>query len=288
MTILLVPDVSEWQGTIDWSQLINGGYPAAVIRVYNGVRADHQYARNREQAHGHGIRALGLYAYLQHGVDIEQQAADFVHLVGTLHPGEWPIVDYEAAHLDPTDAIKWVAYVAKALHFEPWLYTGEYLFRSEHLERVVPATRTWLAAYGSHEPPEGHELWQYTDHRTFPGINGPADCSQFHGTLDQLVAAVTRAPAPTPGPTAHPRHPFPHGLHPNGSTPSARPLQTALKLTGWMDHSIPESDHYGPETQKGVGGFNRKHGLNSHGKTWDVAIGPHGWALLMTLAYGRD
>jgi GH25 family lysozyme M1 (1,4-beta-N-acetylmuramidase) len=190
-TTLLVPDVSEWQGPVDWSALVNGGYPAAIIRVYNGVRADHQYARNRDQAHAHGVRALGLYAYLQSGVDIEQQARDYVSLVGSLRPGEWPIVDYEAAHLDPNDAVKWIAHVGAALHGSaPWLYAGEYVFRSEHLDRVVPASRTWLAAYGTHEPAEGHVLWQYTDHRTVPGVTTPVDCSQFHGTLDQLLAAV--------------------------------------------------------------------------------------------------
>ena len=289
-TTLLVPDVSEWQGSIDWATLVSGGYPAVIIRVYNGVRADNQYARNRDQAHEHGVRALGLYAYLQAGVDIEAQARDFVSLVGSLRPGEWPIVDYEAAHLDPNDAMKWIAHVGAALHGSaPWLYSGEYLFRSEHLERVVPAARTWLAAYGTHEPAEGHVLWQYTDHRTVPGIGTPVDCSQFHGTLPELLAAVAyKAPAPTPGPTSHPRFPYPAGLKPEHSSPSARPLQRALKQTGWMDHDVKESDNYGPATQKGVGGFNRKHGLNSRGKAWDVAIGPHGWALLMTLAYGRD
>lgn len=100
--------------------------------------------------------------------------------------------------------------------------------------------------------------------------------------------APAPAPHPTPGPTTHPRFPYPVGIHPGGTSPSARPLQEALKRTGWMDKDVPESDHYGPLTQQGVAGFNLKHHFNDAGVSWDPAIGPHGWALLMTFAYGTD
>lgn len=293
---LLIPDLSEWQGTVDWPTLIGGGYPAAIIRAYNGQRPDLQFEHNRQQAHAHGIRALGLYAYLDAGRSVADQAAEFVHLVSPLQAGEWPICDYEAAGLTPADAQAWTTAVGRSLGVEtPWLYASEYVYRSEHLAQSagVPAQRTWLAAWGPTEPTEGHELWQYTDHRTVPGVGGPVDCSTFHGDITQLLAAVTgrqvpTPPRPTPGPTSHPRFPYPAGIHPDGWTPSARPLQQALKRTGWMDGGVIESDHYGPITQRGVAGFNLKHGYNDTGIEWDPAIGPHGWALLMTLAYGAS
>jgi len=291
---LIIPDVSEWQGFVEW-ETVARTHPAAIIRVYNGSRADQQFARNRAQAHEHGIHALGLYAYLSPEHDIEHQAAAFVSLVGHLQPGEWPILDYEASGLHSADIMPWFVHVSAALHgheaaADPWLYTGEYLYRSQNLGKVttLPAKRTWLAAYGAHEPDEGHALWQYTSHGSIAGVHGNVDLSVFHGTLQQLqtLTHAAPAPAPHPGPTSHPRHPFPAGIHPGGSKPSARPLQQALKVTGWMAKDVKESDQYGPKTQESVGGFNRKHGLNSHGVKWDTAIGPHGWALLMTLAYG--
>jgi GH25 family lysozyme M1 (1,4-beta-N-acetylmuramidase) len=290
MTDLLVPDLSEWQGGVNWGVLIGAGYPAAIIRVYNGYRPDTEFLRNRDQAHRCGIRALGLYAYLAADGDVADQAAQFVHLVSPLRAGEWPIVDCEDGTNSAERVREWSAYVGRALGYgQPWLYSGEWFYQQQHLDQAdVPASRTWLAAYGPSEPREGHELWQYTDHRTVPGVDGGAvDCSVFHGDIAQLVAAVAGAPAsPTPGPTVHPRFPFPAGLHPGGTSPSARPLQDALKKTGWMDQTIADSDHYGPATQQGVAGFNLKHGFNDAGKSWDPAIGPRGWALLMTLAYG--
>jgi GH25 family lysozyme M1 (1,4-beta-N-acetylmuramidase) len=295
---LYVPDLSEWQGSVDWQALIHGGHPVAIIRAHNGSRADHDFQHNREQAHAHGIRALGLYAYLIAGVDPAHQAAEFVATVGTLRAGEWPILDYEAGGLHSTEIHAWISHVSQALHGSaPWLYAGEYIYRTQHLDQVsgVPAIRTWIAAYGSHEPVEGHTLWQYSSHGHVPGVTGNVDLSVFHGTADQLVAMVhgpTPAPPPVhhpkPGPTAHPSHPYPHGIHPGGTSPSARSLQTALKKTGWLASSVMESDHYGPQTQAAVAGFNRKHNLNSVGVSSDSAIGPHGWALLMTLAYGRS
>jgi GH25 family lysozyme M1 (1,4-beta-N-acetylmuramidase) len=294
-TSLLIPDVSEWQGPIDWAKLIKAAYPAVIIRAYNGTRADHQWAANRSGAHAHGVRALGLYAYLEPGTteQIEHQAAAFVSLVGSLRAGEWPICDYEATKLTPAMLKTWLSYVAARLHgSEPWAYTGEYLLRSEKLSAVVPAHRTWVAAYGPTEPSEGHELWQYTDHRTVPGVSGGVDCSTFHGSVEQLLAAVgapatpSKPSAPAPGPTAHASHPYPKGIAPGRSVPSAEPLQAALQATGWMPKNVRRSPHYGPATSAGVAGFNDKHHMNSTGTAHDPAIGPHGWALLMTLAYG--
>lgn len=289
MSSLLVPDLSEWQGTVDWKPLV-ASYPAVIIRAYNGYRPDHTFAANRDHAHAAGVRALGLYAYLVADRDAVDQAAEFVHTVGVLRAGEWPIVDCEAGAGNQEARVKaWAEHVARSHGYEsPWLYSGESFYRDHDLAAAgVPATRTWLAAYGPHEPGEHHELWQYTDHRTVPGVTAAGvDCSLFHGDLAQLLAAV-RPVAPTPGPTTHPSHPFPEGLHPGGTTPSARPLQEALKLTHWMDVGVSLSDHYGPITQHAVAGFNRKHALNGHGVSWDPAIGPRGWALLMSLAYGR-
>ncbi|MCX4666439.1 N-acetylmuramoyl-L-alanine amidase [Streptomyces sp. NBC_01381] len=81
--------------------------------------------------------------------------------------------------------------------------------------------------------------------------------------------------------------PFPNGLAPGRSSPSAKSLQMALKDTGWLDRSVPLADNYGPQTQKAVTGFNRKHNLFTTGRPNDPAIGRRGWDLLHQLAYGN-
>jgi peptidoglycan hydrolase-like protein with peptidoglycan-binding domain len=95
-----------------------------------------------------------------------------------------------------------------------------------------------------------------------------------------------KVPGKSSGKT-YPVPPFPAGLAPGRNSPSAKRLQQALKDTGWLDRSVPLSDNYGPQTQKGVSGFNRKHNLHTTGRPNDPAIGRRGWDLLHQLTYGN-
>lgn len=69
---------------------------------------------------------------------------------------------------------------------------------------------------------------------------------------------------------------------PNQKSPSAVPLQKALKAKGYMDKSVVENANYGPLTQAAVAKF---HDANPQykfrGVTRDVIIGPKGWASLI-------
>jgi hypothetical protein len=105
------------------------------------------------------------------------------------------------------------------------------------------------------------------------------------GLMPDLFKVVTPVP-PKPKPTTYTPPAFPTGLKPGSSKPSAKTLQKALKATDWLAESVTLSDTYGPKTQAAVAGFNKKHGLNSPGVSYDPAIGPKGWKLLFTLAYG--
>jgi hypothetical protein len=109
------------------------------------------------------------------------------------------------------------------------------------------------------------------------------------GVMPNLFAAAPKPPTTPKPPTKPPVYvapAFPAGLAPNKSKPSAKKLQQALKDTSWLDKSVALSDNYGSQTQAAVAGFNKKHGFNSPGKSYDPAIGPKGWKLLFTLAYG--
>ncbi len=78
--------------------------------------------------------------------------------------------------------------------------------------------------------------------------------------------------------------PFPTGLAPGKSKPSAKTLQAALKATGHMAFGVQLSDTYGPHTQDAVRSF---HAANpAYGNAQDGAIGPHGWNALFAQAYG--
>lgn len=203
-TDLIIPDVSEYQGTINWAALA-AACPAVIIRLHNGTRLDNYGPQNRAGAHTHGVQAVGLYQYLPAAVDPATAAHELCDAIGALDPGEWPILDLEEGAGDQSGrAHTWYSTVAARLHDGPEeeLYSGEYFYNAHRLA-AAGFSRTWLAAYGSGEPSEAHELWQFTDARTFPGVAGTNDASIFHGTVEQLLAHIN-PPAPTPPPAAAP------------------------------------------------------------------------------------
>ncbi|MGD6750277.1 peptidoglycan recognition protein family protein [Streptomyces sp. BH105] len=121
-------------------------------------------------------------------------------------------------------------------------------------------------------------------HTGCPGDLRKAQRSAIIAAATKLAGGTASTATPTTSKYTPPA--FPKGLAPNHSSPSAKTLQKALKATDWLAESVTLADNYGPLTQKAVAGFNKKHGLNDAGKTYDPAIGPRGWALLFTLAYG--
>jgi hypothetical protein len=142
-------------------------------------------------------------------------------------------------------------------------------FAPHRSERTWETTPGW---YGHAQVPENDHV-------------DPGSWPAFLAVKPTPKPSAPSTPARPPLPTRT-RYPYPTGIRPGASDPSAKNLQRALKATGWMARDIPLSDHYGPLTQKGVAGFNQKHDLNSIGRSYDPAIGPKGWALLMRLAHG--
>lgn len=203
MTGLFLPDISEFQGTVNWHTLVSSGYPVAIIRAHNGSRADYYWSANRSGAHAAGIQGLGIYQYLQASRDAAAQANALCDLIGTLRPGEWAICDLEEGTGDQSArAHAWYSTVAGRLHnaSSEELYSGDYFYGAHHLS-AAGFSRIWLAAYSSTEPSAVHELWQFTDARHFPGVSGSNDASIFHGTVAQLLEHVNPpTPKPTPAP----------------------------------------------------------------------------------------
>jgi hypothetical protein len=225
--MMLLPDFSEWQSTgePDWIptpdfagvKRRNGG--AAIIRVGLGQRRpDLCFTRNRRAAQRHKYAFLGLYHYTQPG-DMAAQARAFCRWVGKLAPNEIPVVDIENVAGDQNGRAKtWFDIVDRKLGLSAlpikkrsWLYSGEDLLIHQ-LARVCGSGRNiWVAAYRSEEPTLDHILWQSTDGRENPGKNikwpgaktkwpgtGKCDTNVYHGTLKQLVSAISRDDLPYP------------------------------------------------------------------------------------------
>jgi hypothetical protein len=87
-------------------------------------------------------------------------------------------------------------------------------------------------------------------------------------------------------PTTYTPPPFPVGLRPGSASPSAKPLQRALKAAGYMAASVVEADNYGPNTEASVDRFYDANPELTQPGSYDPIIGPKGWAELHREAYG--
>lgn len=201
---VLLADVSEYQPQVDaaylsWSQAI-------VIRaMYGDAHDDAAWYGGERRAfmHASGARFLGIYQYIVVGQDITAQAKALVALLGKLEPGEKIIGDLEeGAGNQAARRDTWTRVLQDAYGDTPWIYSGENFAASTGLAPV-----DWVAAYGVVEPSPRHQLWQFTDAMTVPGIAGTVDCSVYHGTIDDLAAQAWQ------GPVTRWAYPAPGGLH---------------------------------------------------------------------------
>lgn len=184
--VVLMADVSEFQPDIADAAYLRWS-PAIVIRAaYGASHDDHAWyggARRADLLSG-GAQFLGIYQYIVAGQDVTAQAQAFVRLLGgKLNKGEVPIADIEEGQGSQAQRWRtWAHVVSSELGFDPWDYSGANFANSTGLSPV-----DWVASYGTREPAGSHTLWQFTDSFSVPGI-GTADCSVFHGSINDLAA----------------------------------------------------------------------------------------------------
>ncbi len=178
MTDIVIADVSEFQGAVDWAAY-GAQNLAVIIRVHNGWRPDNYWVRNRDGARGH-VAWRGFYQYLPASVDPTAAAHAFQATTGPLLPGEVAILDLEEGTGDQRGRRQaWLDALQDPVE---WVYSG-LAFARAHLPGVGIE---WIAAYGQAEPAVSHVMWQFTNARSFAGIARPCDASVFHGTVLQV------------------------------------------------------------------------------------------------------
>jgi hypothetical protein len=203
-TTTLLADVSEFQPSVADTVYLNWSKAVVIRAAYGDAHDDLAWygGARRSTFHKDGALFVGIYQYLVSGQDGTAQANALHDLVGGLQKGEVLVPDFEEGQHPMLTA--WynrmiqLGYPEKYL----WTYTGEY-FGSQN--DALPVQ--WLAAYQDTEPVSPHILWQFSSAYNVPGV-GVADCSLFHGTVEQLAAlAYGGTPVSTPPPAPVPAEP---------------------------------------------------------------------------------
>jgi lysozyme len=196
------PDVSDYQGDIDWKEVRHAGHAFAFVKATEGRDyVDPRFGPARWAAmHAAGIRR-GAYHFArpQSGRPASMEANHFlsaVHQAGGFAAGDLPpVLDLEWSRGLGSSALRawamgWLDHVRKATGVKPLLYTGEWFWHGALGDSHEPLDYPlWLAAYVRDPRPfvpppwrhTGPVLWQYTDRAHCPGIAGPCDMSRFRG-----------------------------------------------------------------------------------------------------------
>jgi GH25 family lysozyme M1 (1,4-beta-N-acetylmuramidase) len=307
-------DVSVYQPAQDWTAHKRNGLTFGFAKASEGQTShDPKFATHIKGIKGAGL-IPGAYHFAWPNQDPDREAANYIAAVKThAGPGFLHWLDLErysdgrnyrgrtAAQIRAY-AAAWVAAVQDAF---PGQRVGIYTSASDIAAGHVPDGVTlWYPSYPgqrvdtfteAEDAPRPHPsgrtplIWQFTS----TPDNGP----RVDSNICYLSPAELRAWAHVDadqgddkGSSGHAYTPpaFPKGLAPGKSTPSAVPLQRALKAAGYMPHSVAESPHYGQQTEAAAARFHNAHPqYRAKGTTHDVAIGPKGWAALFHLAYAK-
>lgn len=213
-------DVSDYQGTIDWSSVRTSGVAFAWAKATEGVTFNATtFANNEANARTAGV-LIGAYHFARPDVNIgtagaDQEAAHFWGVVSNYVKGGgaylMPMLDIEQApgtSYSQTSLSAWVnewcqdivnAAAANGVSVHPVVYT--YIsYASTWLDSGVTQWPLWMANYNGQNPQTGGpnatapwsawNVWQYSSTGTVPGISGNCDLDVFNGTSSTLSTLV--------------------------------------------------------------------------------------------------
>ena len=187
------PDVSKYQGAVDFGAVARAGHMFAVVKATEGVGyTSPTFAAQRAGAHAAGL-VVGLYHFGRFGPG---EAAYFLSVIGALQPGEFLVLDQEV----PSSIAwckAWLDAVFAATGVRPLIYMNQSASTGLGMgnwSAVAASYGLWLARYDNSQAQPSVPYWgapamkQFTDRASVPGVSGTCDLNVFYGSRDQLLA----------------------------------------------------------------------------------------------------
>lgn len=188
-------DVSQYQGEINWDELLLTKHPLrfVFIRATMGSNGqDANFEQNWAEAERVGLHK-GAYHFYRPFQNSTDQARQFIAVLPRLHNSDFPpVLDVERMSPFGADNLRqgvrnWLRIVEKHYGCKPIVYTGRH-FYEQHLKGSVNGYPLWIASYGEHEK-VAHLPWdfyQFSEKLTVHGISTYVDGNFFKGSLTKL------------------------------------------------------------------------------------------------------
>ena len=199
-------DVSNDQGTIDWSKVSKAGYRFAFIKATEGegLTGDPEAKDPNFEANMQGASSAGMLAGPYHMArpDLGNSAADeaqwFVDVAGSYIKSGYfrPVLDVEFGADTPGYAAlsvwinEWMATVKTMTGVEPLIYAGgDYKI---YLDPSLAQYDLWVAQYPTYDTSQSPttgiwdhwDFWQFSDKGSVPGCTGVPPVYTDHVDLD--------------------------------------------------------------------------------------------------------
>ncbi|MFB5192643.1 GH25 family lysozyme [Alicyclobacillus fastidiosus] len=276
MTIKVL-DVSNYQPTVDWSEVKASGVSAVYAKSTEGVTLnDSTFASHVQGAQSAGL-PVGAYHFAHpESNDPTAEAKHFVSILQQTSTDLMPVLDLEsptsAGPLTGAQIVAWVRtfvnYVEAQTGRKAMLYTGPWYANMFDLSGLgdIPL---WVSVYGVSAPSQfadwtSYLMWQYTDTATVSGISGNVDMS-YAPSVAALQGNYTEGDlTPMSNPT----------VQLNSTGAAVETLQKDLNTLGANPVLTVDGD-FGAGTQTAVKAFQSAHGL-----TVDGVVGPATWAAI--------
>jgi GH25 family lysozyme M1 (1,4-beta-N-acetylmuramidase) len=206
-------DVSNWNGSINWTKVAHAGYRFAFGKATEGTSYNDQtYTTNRNGSEGAGL-VFGAYHFARPtGKNLAAATASAIKqanhflAVARPQPGELPpVLDLEATGNLAKQrllawTLAWTGQISARTGVDPFVYTSP-LFWKGHLGDSTAAaaagTGLWIAHWTSKSAPivpaqnwngDGWRFWQWTDCVAVPGIKHCSDGDRMNGANPASVA----------------------------------------------------------------------------------------------------
>ena len=200
-------DVSEHNGSLDWSAIKQDGVSFAIIRAgYGRYQTDSRFYENIEGAISNGI-PVGIYwfSYALNASYAKQEAKKCMEVISgyrvtlpVFYDFEYDTVRYakeQGVTLGKAQFNEFAnAFLGEiqAAGYKPGIYYNLDYYQSMVDPVVLGSYCIWYAQYASKPSITDYAIWQYTSSGTLNGVAGNVD-------LNQLKDASLLAPEYTPG-----------------------------------------------------------------------------------------
>lgn len=209
---MLVVDLSNVNGHVDWRRISRAGIKAAFVKASEGVSFDDPMFRaHRESARRAGIH-VGAYHFARpdHNRAVDE-ARHFARIVGKLRVGELkPVLDFEtpAHQLTPSRMEQWARdfnhEVKRLLGVVPLFYSYPAFISGMGRMSKPIGSGLWLASYGRNDGRE-HPFYtprpwrfssahQFTSNARVAGVPGRVDLSRARSLTAILAHPVRSQP----------------------------------------------------------------------------------------------